>query len=62
MKTILADLPDLQQQPELDATLTTRFTQADRERIESAAQELGVPPGRLVRALVRRALAEAKPA
>jgi len=57
--TMLADLPDLQpRQRELDSTLTLRLSNTDREGLERAAAELGVPVGRLLRAIARRALAE----
>jgi hypothetical protein len=54
----LADLPELWLQPELAATLTVRLTRADRERIERRARELGVPPGKLARAVLRKVLLE----
>jgi len=54
----LADLPELRLQPELAATLTVRLTRADRERIEHRARELGVPPGKLARAVLRKVLLE----
>ncbi len=59
MGSSLSDIPELQPQPELDRTLTVRFSRVDRERIESAARGLGVAPSQLIRAVVRRALAEA---
>ena len=58
---MLADLPDLQpRQRELNGSLTIRLSNTDRERLERAAGELGVPVGRLLRAIARRALAEAE--
>jgi len=58
MRASLADLPDLKPRRELDVTMTIRLSGADRERLESTAEQLGVAPGRLVRAIVRRALAD----
>jgi hypothetical protein len=55
----LLDLPDLRPQPELGATLTVRLTRSDRHRIDALARELGVPPGRLARAILRHALEQA---
>ena len=61
LNTTLADLPDLQpRQRELDGSLTIRISNTDRGRLERAAAELGVPVGRLLRAIARRALAEAE--
>ena len=61
--TTLADLPDLQpRQRELDSMLTIRLSNTDRERLERAAAELGVPVGRLLRAIARKALAEVEAA
>jgi hypothetical protein len=56
----LADLPDLHPRPrrELDSVLTIRLSSVDRERLERAARELGVSPGRLLRAIARQALGD----
>jgi hypothetical protein len=63
MLTTLADLPGLRPpRTELDSTLTIRVSSADRDRLEHAAAELGVRPGRLLRALLRHALEAAGPA
>ena len=56
----LANLPGLRPDPELPVTLTVRLTRQDRERVERVARGLGVAPGRLARAILRRALAEAE--
>ena len=54
----LAKLSALQKRCGLDTTLTVRLSRADRLRIERVARELGVPPSRLARAVLRRALIE----
>ena len=54
----LMDLPELRVQPDLDTTITVRLTRADREHIERRARELGVPPGKLARAVLRKVLVE----
>jgi len=54
--TDLAQLPDLKPQRELDTTFSVRLSAEDRERLGRAASELGVSPGRLLRAIARRAL------
>jgi hypothetical protein len=60
MSSPLLDLPDLQpRQRELDATFTVRLSRRDREALEREAKRLEVKPGRLLRAIARRALAEA---
>ncbi len=60
MDSTLANLPDLRPQQQLDSAITIRITNTDRKRLERAAAELGVPVGRLLRAIARRALAEAE--
>lgn len=61
MTATLANLPDLRSRAELNQTFSLRLSTGDRQQLERAAQELGVAPGRLVRALVRKALAETAP-
>ena len=59
----LAALPDLHPRArrELDTTITIRMSSTDRDRLERTAAELGVPVGRLLRAIARQALAETAP-
>ena len=58
MSTTLLDLPDLRLPEQLDSAITIRITNTDREALERAAVDLGVPVSRLLRAIARRALAE----
>lgn len=56
----LDTLPGLRPTDQLDGPpLTIRVSARDREQLEQVAERLGVPASRLVRALVRKALAEA---
>ena len=59
MGTTLSDLPDLRPPEQLDSAITIRISNTDRQRLERAAADLDVPVGRLLRAIARRALAEA---
>lgn len=57
----LDTLPGLRRTEQLDGQpLTIRVSARDREQLEQAAEQLGVPASRLVRALLRQALTEAK--
>ena len=58
MTTVLRDLPGLRAEQLDGQPITIRVSARDRERLERAAVELGVPASRLLRALMRRALAE----
>jgi hypothetical protein len=54
----LRTLPELQPIEHLTETVAVRITAAERRRLEGIAAEIGAPVGRLVRAVLRRALAE----
>jgi predicted DNA binding CopG/RHH family protein len=63
MVTSIAESYDLRpRKRELDASLTIRIASRDRERLERAAAEVGVPAGQLLRAIVRKALTNTAPA
>ncbi len=60
MLTKLRDLPELRTRDPLDTQVVVRLHRRDREQLERTARALGVPAGRLVRALMKEALAEAE--
>lgn len=57
--THLIDLPGLKPSAPLDSNFTLRISSDQRQELERAAAELGVPPGKLVRAVLQQALAGA---
>lgn len=60
--TKLEDLPGLRRSEPLDEQIVVRVSTTDREQLERTAARLGVPAGRLARAILRQVLAEAAPA
>jgi predicted DNA binding CopG/RHH family protein len=62
MLATLDALPDLRPEQLDGQPITIRVSTRDREALERAAVQLGVPASRLLRALMRKALAEEAPA
>lgn len=56
MRSKLADLPGVRRGEVLEEQLVLRVTREDRERLNRAAAEVGVPAGRLARAILRHVL------
>jgi len=55
----LENLRDLEARVPLDSQVVVRLTGQDRAQVERAARRMGVPVGRLIRAILRHVLGEA---